>query len=330
MNDNWRAWLGANLMLGESEEMLTQIMTAQGLDPVQIGIEIDKAKSSPYVRGGTLLSERIKKRDWLLRSYQTLASQFAATDRLAHEHQLDAKDFYAQYYFRHRPVLLTGLFAHWPAMSRWSLEYFEAQVGDQSVQVQFGRDSDPNYEVNNDSHRREMPMREFVNLIRNNESSNDFYMTANNDDHNRSALSSLWSDAGELDGYLDDGSRGGRFFWMGPRGTVTPFHHDLTNNLLVQVVGRKRIKLVASYDTPLMRNHLHCYSEWDGNSLPAGPGAAQRPAVIECELGPGDALFLPVGWWHHVESLSPTIGLSFTNFKVENDYSMFYSTFGAM
>lgn len=317
-------------MLGESEEMLTQIMSSQGLDPAKISDEIALAKDSPYVRGGTILSERIKKREWLLRSYQELAEQYGPLNAVPRVNRLSPQDFYAQFYFRHRPVLLTGLLDHWPAMSTWSLDYFDKTVGDQLVQVQFGRSTDPNYEVNNDQHRREMPMREFLGLMRSDESSNDFYITANNDDLNRSALSQIWNDAGDLDGYLDDGSRGGRFFWMGPRGTVTPFHHDLTNNLLVQISGSKRVRLVASYESPKMRNHLHCYSEWTGETLPPGPQGDNRPSVIECDIGPGEALFIPVGWWHYVEGLSPTIGLSFTNFKVNNDYSRFYSTFGSM
>lgn len=58
---------------------------------------------------------------------------------------------------------------------------------------------------------------------------------------------------------------------MGPRGTITPFHHDLTNNFMAQVIGRKRIKLASSWDIPLMRNYLHCFSGIDGRTTPPSP-----------------------------------------------------------
>lgn len=114
---------------------------------------------------------------------------------------------------------------------------------------------------------------------------------------------------------------GGRegFFWMGPKGTLTPFHHDLTNNLLVQALGRKRVCLIAPWELRRMRNFVHCFSALTMEELERG--GANVPPHLDCVIGPGEALFLPIGWWHHVEALDVSITMSFTNFPVANDFS---------
>jgi hypothetical protein len=58
---------------------------------------------------------------------------------------------------------------------------------------------------------------------------------------------------------------------------------------------------------------------------PAAPDLEQFPRFsgvtpIEVVVGPGQALFIPVGWWHRVEALDTSISLSFTNFVFPNDY----------
>jgi ribosomal protein L16 Arg81 hydroxylase len=105
---------------------------------------------------------------------------------------------------------------------------------------------------------------------------------------------------------------------------VTPWHHDLTQNLLVNMVGTKRVELVSPSETPAMANHRHCFSAHGAD--PALGGAAVRRLTVE--IGPGEILFIPVGWWHHVTGLSLTIGLSFTNFVWPNDFATVYSTNG--
>jgi ribosomal protein L16 Arg81 hydroxylase len=41
-------------------------------------------------------------------------------------------------------------------------------------------------------------------------------------------------------------------------------------------------------------------------------------------LEPGEAIFIPVGWWHHVKSLEVSISVSFTNFVFPNYYEWKY------
>ena len=95
---------------------------------------------------------------------------------------------------------------------------------------------------------------------------NDFYITASNNSANKAVLPELWDDIVQIPEYLDAKSLQNGFFWFGPAGTITPFHHDLTNNFMAQVIGRKRILLAPSWDMPLMRNLTHVYCEIDGRA----------------------------------------------------------------
>jgi ribosomal protein L16 Arg81 hydroxylase len=49
---------------------------------------------------------------------------------------------------------------------------------------------------------------------------------------------------------------------------------------------------------------------------------------IELILKPGEVIFIPVGWWHHVRALDVSISVSFTNFVFPNYYNWQNPTFG--
>ena len=126
--------------------------------------------------------------------------------------------------------------------------------------------------------------------------------------------------------YLDGKAAHNGFFWFGPAGTITPFHHDLTNNFMAKVIGRKRILLVPSWDMPLMRNLFDVYCEIDGRTTsPAPPASFGQPQILECFLEPGEILFLPIGCLHFVEAIEISVTMSFTNFHFDdNDFTSFY------
>lgn len=153
-------------------------------------------------------------------------------------------------------------------------------------------------------------------------------MTANNADNNSEALIGLWTDADPLPSFLDpDSAAGNMFFWMGPAGTVTPLHHDLTNNLMIQIRGRKRVKLIAPEYLPYVYNHLHCHSRVDPENVDEERYPLfQNVHVTDVTIGPGDILFFPVGWWHHVRGLDPTITVTCTNFRGINRFTDHYHT----
>lgn len=329
LNDEWKRWTAENLLLGAAVEPVAERLAQLGAPAPLIAEEIQSATSSPYFQAGSAVAARLAKRDWVMDSLARLAAM-ALPPEVPRIDRPTADGFLRDHYAANRPAILTGMVDHWPARALWSVDHIAAVVGDPEIEVQTGRESDANYEVQSDRHKQRMALSALLDRLRSGEPSNDYYVTANNGGHNRQALAPLWDEIGDIPGFLaTDAARDG-FFWMGPRGTITPFHHDLTNNFLVQLMGRKRVTLIPSWETHRMRNHVHCYSEWATPDQFAALPAEQRPTTILCTIGPGDTLFIPVGWWHHVEGLDTTISLSFTNFVWDNDFHTTYRSYGAM
>jgi hypothetical protein len=303
-------------------------LVSSGVPADLAAAEINQAISSPYLQGAERLRNRLAKRDWVLGCYRKLHRLLPKSGRVERRSGLTQGEFLEQYYAANRPVVLTGMMDDWPAIRRWSLESLAERFCKRDVEVQYGRSSDDQYEVEKDRHRRVLPFGEFLADVASAGWTNDFYMTAGNDSRNKLAIPEMWDDIGPMSELLDSSGPRAGYLWIGPAGTITPFHHDLTNNLVAQVVGRKRVKIVPSWDLPLMGNHRHVFSEVDGRALPpASVPGAYDPQVLECVIGPGEALFLPIGCLHYVEALDVSISVSFTNFVFDNDFCSFYTTY---
>ena len=329
ITDLWRRWIAENLMLGASRESILSTMVQGGLSPSESASEIELAEASPYLRGAERLCNRLSKRDWLLGAYRKLNRLRANSDEIERRHRLSRAEFVDRYYSASRPVIITGMLDDWPALSKWGLEYFAREFGSREVQVQVGRGASDNYEAGRDQFRKTMVFAEFIERVSAAGNSNDIYITASNASANKALLSELWNDIVQIPEYLDATSLQNGFLWLGPAGTITPFHHDLTNNFMAQVMGRKRILLAPSWDMPLMRNLSHVYCEIDGRVTKPNPRPDSfEPQILECILSPGEVLFLPVGSMHFVEALEISATVAFTNFAFDdNDYARFYTTY---
>jgi hypothetical protein len=330
VDNEWRRWVAENLLLGASRESILKAMVASGLAPAQSAAEIEQAFVSPYLRGVERVANRLKKREWLLAAYRKLNRLHPRSGAIDRRHKLARDEFLENYYCANRPVIITGMMDDWPALGKWSLDYFAGKFGDREVDVQLGRDASDNYEEDREKFRRKMIFARFIEKVRTAGRTNDFYITANNTSANRDALPELWDDVVQIPALLETQTARNGFFWFGPAGTITPFHHDLTNNLMAQVIGRKRILLAPSWDMPLMRNLRDVYCEVDGRATqPAPQPGFGEPQILECTLVPGEVIFLPIGWLHFVEALDVSATVSFTNFAFDdNDFTSFYQSRG--
>ncbi len=69
------------------------------------------------------------------------------------------------------------------------------------------------------------------------------------------------------------------FFWLAPAGTLTAFHHGLTNNLLVQIEERKHLRM-PSWEVARVRSELHCFGEREASDFEAA--GDDLPPPLQC------------------------------------------------
>jgi hypothetical protein len=144
----------------------------------------------------------------------------------------------------------------------------------------------------------------------------------------------------QMSGDDDDGAEIHQNIWFGPAWTISPLHHDPYHNILCQVVGRKYIRLYSPHVSPNLSAmsadepapHLNAatgdtrsvidmsntssidiatmelspHEDWDD----VYPGISEVP-YLECVLSAGQALYIPIGWWHYVRSCSVGISVSY-------------------
>lgn len=328
MDESWRRWIAENLLLDTDRRQMADAMLRAGFDCDLVEQELQLAERHPYLLAARRLQARLDKHRWITSALGRLEELGSGT--IERRETIDPHAFFEEFYARNRPLILTRAVEHWHALSAWSLDYLEKAVGPGIVELQAGRNADRLYEQHSASHRRTVPWQSFLTALRRGRRSNDVYLTANNGAANRDVLAPLWEDFGTIDGILSGNSQDQGFLWLGPSGTITPWHHDLTNNLLVQIMGRKRLTLASPAQTPLMRNHCHCYSEFGQNAACLPTDSGRRPHLLHCDLAPGEAIFLPIGWWHHVEALDVSASLTLTRFKGPNDFHKDYATFGEL
>lgn len=256
----------------------------------------------------------------LLNLYSNLYRQSCRASSVDVLREISQAEFYENYYFMNRPLILKGLAAKSPAVNTWSPEFFARNHGSVPVQITADRNSISDYEVSFRQTVRTVTLADFVQRICREGSTNDIYLVARNYFFQNAALTPLKSDLQPPPEIINtaDQSPGSVKLWFGPKATVTPLHYDEHSILFIQIYGRKRLALIPSLNLPKLYARNKFYSAVDPNKV----DVKQHPrflgaSLTEVTLEPGDILFIPVGWWHWAKSLDVSISATFCSFHVK-------------
>ena len=226
------------------------------------------------------------------------------------------KDQFLQLYRERRPVIVVDALDDWPARATWTPDHLASVLGQKSVSVGVSADGHFNYNAAKDLRAanefatRVMRFDEAASMIARRDSSNHVYVMQQ----------SIVEQFPEL---LRDiatppwiSSPTAVNLWFGNR-SVTPLHNDESHNCFAQIYGQKTFTLFSPHDMkylyPLPLGAGMCHvSRVD----PEAPNVAEYPqsgraTPYRFTLEPGDMLFMPGFWWHHVRSLEVSISVNF-------------------
>jgi lysine-specific demethylase 8 len=216
----------------------------------------------------------------------------------------------------HRPVVVSGAMAGWPAMERWTNEYLKEKVGARMVRPSKAHAGthlyDPKKKVIDTS--SPMKLAEYIDLLAGGTiSDGQLYAAAF---PIKTALPELWGDV-RFPSFVDEDRYTAVNFWFGPGNNFTPLHYDASDNFLTQIRGKKQVILcpprAIAHVYPFPFTYV-CHHISRVNV--ASPDLSQFPSYERAdralvELGPGDMLFIPFYWWHAVWGIDQNMSINY-------------------
>jgi len=310
-----RGWIANRLLDGLNTDQVVLGLAEFHPGVADPATEVELIRRDPIFQAGLAAARTRNKLHSLMDALARQLRQSNAVSSIPIVEEIDPRRFFDEFYFANRPVLLRGLMSTWKALSTWTPQYFAERFGDVEIEVQAGRESDSRYDERFESHRCRMRLAEFVDALPS--AGNDVYLTAKNDLLRQPEFAELHKDFAHPQGILDATKGPVPRLWIGGASTITRLHHDSSNILFGQLYGRKLVRLIPPYEIGNVASETTCFSSIDIDN----PDVERFPefrdvSVLETVVAPGDFLLLPIGWWHAVRSLEPSISLAFQNFAV--------------
>jgi hypothetical protein len=219
-------------------------------------------------------------------------------------------DFRDHYLLPNKPVIITKMSHNWPAFHKWNWDYFKSLVGNVRVGVYNNVRAGADVPVNgNDG---EMLFGEYLDLIQNGPAELRIFLF--NIFKYAPQITKDFSYPTLLKGFL----KSYPMLFVGGEGSIAHMHYDLDVSHIfhTQFIGKKRILLFENnqspyiYKMPATVESAASFVNWhegvDSQNFPA----LEYAHGYESILNHGDTLFMPAGYWHHMQYMESGFAMS--------------------
>ena len=228
--------------------------------------------------------------------------------------EINPEDFKKNYYDKKKPLIITGLAKQWPAYNKWTWDYFKQIVGNEKVGLYNNIKSDAYTPINTADDYKTFG--EYIDMIKEGPAAWRIF------------LFNIFKHAPQLtkdftwpEHLMKNFVKGYPMLFVGGQTSITHMHFDIdmSHILHTQFIGRKRVLLFPHeeqhklYRKPFEVLSLADFSNF--NQEDGKPDYKSFPALkyakgYEVILEHGDTLFMPAGFWHHMEYLDSGFAMS--------------------
>ena len=228
---------------------------------------------------------------------------------------ISAEEFKKKYFDPQVPVIIKDLAKKWPAYNKWNWQYFKQVVGHERVGIYNNVKSDAYTPINKADDYTTFG--EYIDMISNGPAEWRVFLFNIFNHAPQLTKDFTWPD------HLAKGFvKRVPMLFTGGRGSITHLHFDidLSHIFHTQFVGRKRVLLFPYNEQyKLYRKPFEVLSIADFSNYydaeKSKLNMSQFPALqfakgYDMILNHGDTLFMPGGYWHHMEYLDSGFAMS--------------------
>lgn len=228
--------------------------------------------------------------------------------------EISSDDFRNNYYNKMKPLIITGLAKNWPAYNKWNWDYFKEVVGDVKVGLYNNVKSDAYTPINTADDYQTFG--NYIDMIKNGPSAWRIFLF-NIFQHAPQLVKDFTWPEDLMKGYV----KRYPMLFVGGATSITHMHFDidLSHILHTQFIGKKRVLLFPHeeqhklYRKPFEVLSLADFSNYHDKK--GNPDYQTFPALrlakgYEVILDHGDTLYMPAGFWHHMEYLDSGFAMS--------------------